>query len=96
MNSADWIEQFCSDSDRSVRGQYVFLNRGPAVGRMVMRAIWSGVLIAASTAIGMTDVYAQELSTGKMITSNCAYSVTERQAKETGNLPSLSKDRREI
>jgi hypothetical protein len=31
-----------------------------------------------------------------MITSNSAYSVTERQAKETGNLPSLSKDRREI
>jgi mono/diheme cytochrome c family protein len=65
MNSADWIEQFCSDSDRSVRGQYVFLNRGPAVGRMVMRAIWSGVLIAASTAIGMTDVYAQGIEYGK-------------------------------
>ena len=30
-----------------------------------MRAIWSGVLIAASTAIGMTDVYAQGIEYGK-------------------------------
>ena len=61
-----------------------------------MRVICSAVLIAASTAIGMTDVYAQESSTGKMITANSAQTVTERQVKETENLPSLSKERREI
>ena len=32
---------------------------------MPMRVMWSGILIAASTAIGMTDVYAQGTEYGK-------------------------------
>jgi mono/diheme cytochrome c family protein len=37
----------------------------PNIGEMAMRVIWSGVLIAASTAIGMTDVCAQGTEFGK-------------------------------
>jgi mono/diheme cytochrome c family protein len=40
-------------------------NRRAAVEGMAMRAIWSGVLIAASIAIGMTDVEAQGIEYGK-------------------------------
>ena len=39
-------------------------SRGKIKG-MPMRTIWSGVLIAASTAVGMTDVYAQGTEYGK-------------------------------
>ena len=39
-------------------------SRGKIKG-MPMRTIWSGVLIAASTAIGITDVYAQGTQYGK-------------------------------
>ena len=61
---------------------------------MPMRVILGGILIAASTAIGMTDVYAQGIEYRKNDYVKFCARVTERQAKETGNLPSLSKERR--
>jgi mono/diheme cytochrome c family protein len=44
-----------------------FSNRLTSAGQhvRVMRVIWSGVLIAATAAVGMTDVYAQGTEFGK-------------------------------